>query len=235
VPIPKTFSAPADVAFPALNGYVPSKEDSLRYALWLMLVSDDVNRDAHSNVRGNPDAGVNITQVRPEYDATTLAIKRLPCQFVDVKLPAGRWSYSTSHAGELQIVMGIVLLEAANTSALTTDAAAPPLTMEAKLERVRRILMRGTLYKAGMTTGDGKVLDPYRTPLNEDGTYNMSAAKWISVQAPDLKPAASVRFANRRVRSESELLALDPVRDFAVSSGWLATYTVNVSDRDATE
>jgi hypothetical protein len=232
VPIPKTFSAPPDTTFEALGGYVPSKEDALRYAVWLMLMADDVNRKAHSNVREDADAGVNIYQGRPEYDPLTLAIRRLPCQIVDIAPNDGRWTYETSHAGQLEIVIGIALLETANTSMLGSDVTAPPLTMETKLDRVRQILMRGTLWNDDMTTGDGKVIDPYRTALKEDGTYDMAGAKFIATLAPEIRPTGKRTFVNKRVRTQAEADALDPVRDFAVSFGWRARYIVNVPDRD---
>lgn len=232
--IPKTYSAPPDETYPGLKGYVPSKEDALRYAVWLMLVADDVNRATHSNDPSNPAAGVNIFQCRPEYDAGSLAIKRLPCQIVDTVVGQSTWLYATSRAGELAIVIGVACLEPVDTSTVRTDPDAPSLTMETKLDRVRRILMRGTLWKEGMETGDGKVIDPYRTARKEDGSYDMSTASWLSLQPPEIRPASRVKFpnTNKPTKTAADLLQLDPVRDFAVSFGWLAKYPVVVNDRD---
>lgn len=230
MPIPTTFSAPSDETFPALNGFEPSPEDSLRYAVWLMLMADDVNRRAYSYDPDDAAKGVRISQGRPDYDTDTLALV-LPCQIVQVAVSAGRWTYSTSKAGTLDITIGIAHIEAANTSKLPLDVAAPPITAETRLNRVRRILMRGTLHRESTATNAGKVIDPYRTPLAEDGTY-AAPLVWMNSDAPEVTPARRVSFPNKRVRNDAELLAMDPVRDFAVSYGWLARYTVSVSDRD---
>jgi hypothetical protein len=229
--IPKTFSAPADETYPALNGYVPSPEDSLRYAVWLMLMADDVNRRAYSYDPEDESKGVRISQGRPDYDAQTLAID-LPCQIVDVSATAVEWKYSTSHAGELELTAGIALIEKPSSAKVLGDATAPDLTVHMKLDRVRRILMRGTLWREDINTQNGKLIDPYRTPLLDDGSYDMDAAVWLSVKAPDIRPARRQTFPNKRVRTDADLAALDPIRDFAVSYGWLAKYTVSVSDRD---
>lgn len=229
--IPKTFSAPSDETYPALKGFRPSQEDALRYAVWLMMMADDVNRRAYSYVPDDPTRGVRITQGRPDHDPETLSIT-LPCQIIGVALQSGRFTYSTSRAGELEIVIACAHLEATNTSMLRPDVDAPSLTAETRLDRQRQILMRGTLYKEGMESDQSRVIDPYRTPLKEDGTYDLSAVKWLSVKAPDITPTRKITFPNRRVKSDAELLALDPVKDFAVSFGWLAKYTVVVSDRD---
>lgn len=228
--IPKTFSAAGDATFPALNGFAPSREDSLRFAVWLMLYADDVNRRAYSYDPNDEAKGVRITQGRPDYDPETLALV-LPCQLVSVAVASSRFQFSTSKAGELEVVIGVAHIEASNSSTIRPDVDAPSLTAETRLDRVRQILMRGTIYEEDQDRF-GRVVDPYRTPRLGDESYDMSGARWLSLQAPDVTPTRKITFPNRRVRSDAELLALDPVRDFAVSFGWLARYTVAIGDRE---
>lgn len=230
--IPKTFSAPGDATFPALNGFVPTPEDSLRYAVWLIAYSDDVLRRSYSYVPGDDAKGVRIFQNQPDYDPETLAMT-LPALLVDIVVSDSRFTYSTSNAGEMQIVIGAAHIEAATSATIRPDVEAPSLLATTRLGRLRQALMRGTLYKDGMVTNKGRVLDPYLTPKNEDGTFDMNGAVWLTTMPPDIVPARRVKFPNRRWKTDAEFAALDPVRDFAVSFGLLAKYTVIVRDRDA--
>lgn len=230
--IPKTFSAPADETYANLKGYVPSPEDSARYAVWLMLMADDVNRRDMSYVPDEPERGVRISQGQPDYDPATLALI-LPCEIVQVAVSSGQFKYDTNRAGELDVTIGVALLEPASSAKIGNDVDAPPLTSETRLHRIRQILMRGTLYDTKATTRDGALVDPYRSPRKEDGTYDLDGpAIWLCTKGPDITPTRKTTFPNRRVRSDADLAALDPVRDFAVSYGWLARYSIIVANRD---
>lgn len=231
MPIPLTFSAPDDETFPGMNGFAPSPEDSLRYAVWLLMMSDDAIRRLYSYDPDDAAADVRIYQGRPNYDPQTLALT-LPCMIVDVDVGASRFNYSTSGAGELEITIGIVHIEAPSSAKLGTDVDAPSLTAEAILSRVDQVLMRGTLYDEAADTRKAKLIDPYRSARNEDGTYDMATAKHITVKAPDITSARKATFTNRRVRTAEEAATLDPVRDFAVSFARRARYSVSVADRD---
>lgn len=229
--IPKTFSAPPDVTFPTLGGFAPTVEDCVRAAVWLMLYSDDVNRNAYSYEDNNPAAGVRIRQGRADHDPATGAII-LPQQLVLVAVASGTWRYSTSKAGTKRVTIGVMHMEAIDTSYVEVDVDAPSLTPEARLGRVEEILMRGTLYDEAEDSRDAKLIDPYYSPRNEDGTYDMSGAVFLSTKAPDIRPSARRVFPNRHVRTENELLALDPRSDFAVTFGLFATYDIDIANRE---
>jgi hypothetical protein len=231
VAIPITFSAPTNATYPALKGFAVSPEDSLRYAVWLLMMADDAIRRHYSFAPDNPAAPVRITQGRPNYDPVTLTLT-LPCMVVDVDVSATRFRYSTSGAGELDITVGLAHIEAADSSTLSTDVDAPSLTAEAVMCRWDQILMRGTLYDEAADTRKGKLVDPYRTPRKVDGTYDIAAAKWLNVTAPEITPARKLTFTNKRVKSQEELFALDPIKHSAVSYARRAKYTVSIGDRD---
>lgn len=232
--IPKTFSAPPDATWPHLAGYAPTFEDALRYAVWLMFVADDVVRNDYSYVTNNAADAPQLTRIvqqnahgDPETGALTL-----PQLVVGVAVPSLAWKFATGAAGQERVTIGLGHLEAVDTAWLETDVTKPPLTPETRMGRWREILMRGTLYAADREPHTSLVIDPYRTPRNEDGSYDMGQLKVLSNTAPDIKATTKRVFPNRVVKSEAELLALDPVRDYAVSYGLLATYTVDVRDRE---
>ncbi len=220
MPVPKTFSAPGDETFPSLNGFAPSPEDSLLFAVWLMLTADDVNREAYSG---------RIYMGRPEYDPQTLTLT-LPCQLVQVRVGNLRWEYFAGRGGKLTIDIGVAHIEPNNTSKINPDVVAPSITAETRLDRMRQILMHGTIYKATQERFTGKVIHPYLTPRNGDGTYGTPLV-WLAEQGPDIEPTLRVTFPNKRVRSPEDEAKLLP-GDFGVSYGWLARYTVNVRNRD---
>lgn len=232
MPVPVTFSAPADETYEALAGFEPSREDSLRYAVWLLMVADDVIRAHYAHDASDAAAGQRIYQGRPAYDPQTLSLS-LPCMIVDVDIASSRFEYSTSGAGKLSVVVGIAAIESSDTSLLSEDVDEPSLTAHAILARVDRALMRGTLYDEDEdATRSGRLVDPYRTPRNVDGTYQIPALKYLNAESPEITTAQRVKFSNRFTRTSEELYGLDPVRDFAVSCARRARYEIEIARRD---
>lgn len=220
-----------------MNGYAPSIADCVRAAVWLMLIADDVNRNAYAYeevaaMTSDMDTGlVRIKQGRADHDPATGALI-LPQQLVLVAAASGTWKYSTSKAGTENVTIGIMHIEAADTSFVSNDVDAPSVTPESRLARVREILQRGTLYDGAATSRAAKIIDPYNSPLSEDGTYDLNEARFLCTMAPDIRYGAKSVFPNRHTRTEAELLALDPRTDFAVAYGLFATYSIDVANRE---
>jgi hypothetical protein len=231
VPIPKTFSAPADETFPALNGYAPTIEDSTRYAVWLMMYADDVNRKSYSFDDDDPAKGVRIRQNRADADPVTGQLV-LPQQLIGVRFDASRFTYETGMSGEETVEIACMHLEAVDSSWLDTDVDNPPLTLEARCGRWREILMRGTIFEEAQLQKETYALvDPFYSPLDENGFYDTSQMVTLTTKPPAVRPTARSVFPARPVKSEAELWKLDPVKDFAVAYGVLATFQIPVRDR----
>jgi hypothetical protein len=231
VTIPKTFSAPSDATFPALNGYAPSVEDCLRYAVWLMFYADDLNRKTYSYDDADPAKGVRIVQQDPMTESED-GVLTFPQQIIAVAVPNTKTKLQTGGAATQTITIAVLHLDKVRVDWLETDITAPMLTPEARMARWKEILMRGTLVDESYLTAESSVVvDPYYTPRNEDGTYDATQLKLLCARPPDITPAAKRTFPARPVSSEQEWWSLDPVRDFALSFGVFATYSVDLSNR----
>jgi hypothetical protein len=175
VPLPITFSPPGD-------GYVPSPADRLRDGIWLMLRADNVNRaeysaDPEDEDRDDERGNVHIfSDVEGREGDQVKNFIIVPQQLVVVAPSRLQFQYETARAGKFAVTISIIFYEAPDTAFLTIDPENPPLTVHAKHERVRRILMRGTLYADPESlsidhpySSNGQVVDPYGTPLTEEG------------------------------------------------------------------
>jgi len=223
MPIPVTFSA-------AITTEEPSPEDSLRYAVALMLAADDVNRKRFSYDREDATKGVRILQSNPEVDALQKRIVA-PQQVVMTALPNERWEPSTGGSGELNAFITVMVIRAPDTSYVPEDVSAPPITPEMELNRIKRILNRGTIYKADQPVTPYLIIDPYRTPRNEDGTYDEGALVSLTNQTPRIQVNAAQSFPFKYEATLKELLEFTPVRDFAVAYSLTAGWLIEVKDR----
>jgi hypothetical protein len=228
VAIPKTFSAPGEA-------YEPSIADAVRYAVWLMLVADNVNRRAYMYDENDEARGVRIFQTQPEFDISTGRVTT-PQQVVGNAISQASWKYATNNAGEIRITIGVAHIGAADSDFLSNDVNAPSITPETRLARVHEILMRGTLWREDQIEEDAKrsrLVDPYRSPLDGEGLYEEGSITFLSTMAPDIRYSAKQTYPNprERLQSEADIYKLDPIRDFAVSYGLFATYTVDVRNR----
>ena len=222
--VPKTFSAPGDE-------YAPSIEDSLRDGVWLMLLADDLTRKTYSYDPANADAGVRILagagDVEPESKALVV-----PQLIVNVGIANNRLELGTTGDGEKQITIIITLLEKVDRSYLRPDVSAPPVTAETKLARIEQTLMLGTLYRAGILTERGRVVDPYNSPLLPDGTYDPATVRILNTRPPAISRQRPFGVRRKPPDSEDDLFRVDPQKDIAVAYGVFATYTVTLADRE---
>lgn len=230
MPIPKTFSAPADETFPALNGYAPSIEDCARYAVWLMMYADDVNRKSYSFDDDDPAKGVRIRQNRADMDPVTGALV-LPQQLIGVRFDGSRFAFETGMGGEETVEIACMHIEAVDSSWLDTDVDHPPLTLETRCARWREILMRGTIFEEEQSEETYALVDPYYSGRNEDGSFDTSQLVTLTTKPPEVRPTARSVFPAKKVTSEAELWKLDPVKDFAVAYGVRAIFQIPVRDR----
>ncbi len=232
MPIPKTLSAPSDLTFAHLNGYAPSIEDSLRYAVWLMLYADDVNRQAYSYDDDDETQGVRIRMDRADPDPETGGITNRQ-QLVGIAIGSGTFAYQTGSSAEKRVTIAVMHVEAADSGKLETDVTLPSLSPEMRLARITEILMRGTIYSEDQLLYPERhvVVDPYYSPRNPDGTYDVAQIQTLTTRPPEVRPTAKQTFPNRRVKSEADAWALDPVLHFAVAYGVLATYTIQATHR----
>lgn len=231
MPIPKTFSAPADETFPALKGFAPSYEDSSRYAVWLMMYADDVNRRDYSYDDDDVSKGVRILQNRPEMDPTTGQLSALPQQVIGVSFSATRVTPETGRGAEITVEIALAHIEAMDSAWLDSDVDNPPPTVEMRCGRWRQILERGTIFEEDQSEETYALIDPYYTPRNLDDTYDTSQLVYLTTKPPTVRPTARQVLTKKWVRTEAELRALDPIRDFAVAYGVLATFQITVTDR----
>ncbi len=234
MPIPKTLSAPSDLTFAHLGGFGPSIEDSLRYAVWLMLYADDVNRQAYSYDDDDATQGVRIRMDRADPDPETGGMV-LPQQLVGVAIGSGTFAYKTGAGAEKRITIAVMHVEASDSGRLDTDVTLPQISPEMRLARITEILMRGTIYSEDQLLFPERhvVVDPYYTPRNLDGTYDAAQIETLTTRPPEVRPTAKRTFPNPRKlpRSEADAWQLDPVKDFAVAYGVLATYTIQATHR----
>lgn len=225
MPIPKTFSAASD-------GYAPTPVDSVRYGVWLLLYSDDVNRRAYSYVPDDPSRGVRIYQGRADVDPQDQRRLTVPQQVISAGIGNVTWQYLMTHGGTMRIPIIILLLEKPDTSYLDTNVDASQVTPEQKLVRVMEILMRGTLFAEDQDPHTSMLIDPYYTPRLPDGTYDTDQLRILANTAPELRPLVPVSIDARIGMTEAERRNIDLVNDIAVAYGWTATYEVEIRDRE---
>jgi hypothetical protein len=194
-----------------------------------MLMADDANRSAYAYDPANLAKGVRIFQGRAGTDPNGHVV--VPQQIVGVAVANSTWTFHTSKQGERRVTLGVLHLEANDTSYVSTDVAAPPITPETRLARTTEILMRGTIYRDA-DDSTAEVIDPYDSPLNEDGEYDIETMRILSNRPPDVRQTSKETFALRPVKKYEDYLTLDLIRDFAVAYGVLATWTINIDDRD---
>jgi hypothetical protein len=177
VTLPVTFSAP--------GSYQPSFLDSLRFGVWLMMITDDVNRTGYDLNEGDDNSGLRIYQAIPHVNNGSIV---LPQQVVQVNLRATRIKFKTGKAVEAHAVITVGHFEHPDESYLDPDVDATPVTPETRITRTASVLMRGTLFRSDHEndTRHGQVVDPYYSPLNEDGTYDENSLIILNVEAPDL-------------------------------------------------
>lgn len=234
--LPKTYSPPGDA-------YEPPVEEALQFGVWLMLNADNLNRKLVSYVDDNPAAGVRIREAKAEIDQADMSIV-VPQQIVSVPFASVGFEYDTTRGGKRKVPIRIKYLVPYQTS--YADSELPPSASPSVLRvlsRIDEILLRGTLYIAEdingpVTTMDGKVVDPYRTPLLTEetaptpelvGTYDPTAIAWLNEKPPDLGRDNPEFWLRRRVTDASKL---DPVRDIAVAYGVTARYEIRIHDRE---
>lgn len=219
--LPVTFSAPGD-------SYEPTVADCLRDGVYLMLYADNLNRKTYSYDDDDPSKGVRINSEVEQTDEDARLV--VPQQIVAVAFGGTRFTLHTSSGGSLRITISIGFIEANDSASLDVDILSPPATVLAKMGRVEEILRKGTLHVAGMTTNNGRVVDPYNSPLNEDGTYDVSQIRELNRNLPEIQYAAPR--AIRRIPPTEEETWLDPVRDIGVLYALTATYEIDMSDRE---
>lgn len=230
MPIPKTLSAPSDSTFPALKGFAPSIEDRVRYAVWLMMYSDDVLRREYSYDEADASKGVRIRQEVADYDNESGGLI-LPQMGVYTGVSAGAIDPKTSMRAENRVVIVVMHYEAPTTARLETDVTIPMLTYESKLARTRAVLMRGTIFEEDQNEEATYLVDAYASPLLPDGGYDPAQIVTLTTQPPAIRPTVKRSIPNRTVKSEAEYWKLDPIRDYAVTYGLTATYSIEIKLR----
>lgn len=182
----------------------------------LMYKADDVTRRDMSYDPADPAKGVRIfagpwaATEGPSKDRRII----LPQLLVTSSFSAGRFTYATSRGGEKRIVIVVSLLEPPDTETLVLNVDSFKATAESKFARFERVLMCGTLVRPGMVTNNARVVNPWRSPLLDDGTYDLDQIEYLNSLAPELA---------RKV---------DLVGEIAVAYSTIATYTVKVLDRE---
>lgn len=206
-----------------------------------MLRADDANRKIYSYDDDDPSKGVRIVSRIAHTDNTNDQRIVVPQQIVSVAIGRGDFKFLTAGAGEELVYIAITHLEAISTDYIDVDvegtiakwaADAKLITPESKCSRTAEILMRGTLYQAGQATNNGRVVDPYNSPLLADGTYDPNNVKLIGTGPPKFSYLSPrIEPLRRPPRNESEFFALDPIRDLAVRYDVIAAYSVDIRDR----
>lgn len=209
-----------------------------------MLRADNVNRAEYSaepededrdDERGNVHIFSDVEGRTGDEDQHRIIV---PQQLVIVGSSTLTFQYELSNAGKMPIAVIILFYEPPDTAFLEINPAEPRITVYAKMERVRQILMRGTLFVSGQTSADGAIVDPYETPLidegDDEGMYDPDEITYITNDPPTRiaygAPRAIERKDWRRVQQEAE--TSEPVRDLAVAYSLIATYELEIKDRE---
>lgn len=205
---PVTFSPPGTV-------YVPSPEDALRTGVLMMFKADDLTRKTYAFDADNPAKGVRIYAGQEAATTGKKGERTLitPQLLITSNFGSTKWTYATANAGEKEITIIVSHIEALDTSYIDADPAAPEVTPETRVARFEKVLMYGTLVSDGQDSQAARVVDPYRSAVLENGTYDPAAIKYLNT----LAPALARQFA---------------VGQFAVAYSLIAVYTVDVSNRN---
>lgn len=239
--LPITFSAPDD-------GYQASVIDALQLGVYLLLMADDTNRKRYSMDPENAAAGVRIVQSKDAIHSQDGMII-VPQQIVGVDLPRSEIRADrTAGAGTIIVRVLVSFLRHyrpryVGESETNTDRDMDEPSIASELAHIVGIFERGTLYLEDMETADGKVVDPMRTALAEDGTYDTATPIYtlnenppsISIQQADFlsrDPKRSVekiwRDAQDNAQEEAPIIAF--AKYIGVAYGVVAEYEVIVPD-----
>lgn len=199
-----------------------------------MLRADNVNRREYAYDPGDESKGVRIytnMEGRDENDQRII----VPQQVVVVAMPAIKWEFLTGNSGTVRCTIHVAHFEKPDTDYVQFDSLAPSITVLAKMNRTRQILMRGTLYDedrvADHPSENGAVIDPYATPLLPDGTYDPSGIVRISEKPPEITYGVP-RAIPRKQREGDDESKVDRVKDVALLYSVLATYEIDITNRD---
>lgn len=223
--IPKTFSAPG-------SDYEPSIWDRVRDAVWLMMWSDAAHRKYYSFDDGEDPFGIRISA---GYAHTRNKTYDVPQQLIQNAVESVAVDLLTQRDAVTRVTIAIVHFEKPTTSKIDVDVDAPTVTPESVMGRTVEILNRGTLVVEGRSSENGVLIDPHGSPLLEDGTYDPELVRRLNTAPP------AIRFGTptpiRRSTSLSDFLdkeweELDPATDIAVLYSVMATYEIDVADRD---
>jgi hypothetical protein len=233
MPTPRTFSQGSETLEPSI-------EDALRDGIWIMLRADDGNRKTYSFDDDEPAAGIRIYSGVAHVDPSEGRII-IPQQIVTVAVASNRLAFETTGDASKRVTIAIAHLERPETGYLEVDVDAPAITPEARLARTEEILMRGTLFIEDMATNNGRVIDPYRSPIYDEdtaatpddvGLYIPEEVRYLNELLPEVVRAQPLPIRLRAARTQAEALNIDPVTDLAVVYSLLATYTISIGDRE---
>lgn len=197
-----------------------------------MYWSDNVTRGAFSYDKEDASKGVRIFQQQAEADKTG-TIKATPQLIVSSAIGQVTWAPAASRAGERQATIVSTVLLAPNTAFLPADIteflAMPNKTAETYLTHLESVLNRGTLWSE-TDHSQYLVIDPFNSPLNEDGTYDMDQRRDLTSMTPTIRRAAAIGIPRKQGTSVEEAYKLNPVTELAVGYSTLATYLIDITD-----
>lgn len=222
ITIPKTFSAP--------GSHEPSIDDRVRDAVFLALMADDANRKYYSYDDDNPDAGVRISA---GFAHTRNRTYDVPQQLVQCVTGSNQLELLVQHDAIKRVSIAITHFEKPTTGKIEVNVLAPQMTPETLMGRTEEILMRGTLHVEGQVTAQGVLIDPY-SPLLDDGTYDPPTIVRLNELIPTIQRQQPLPIKRSLALDDllKEFDELDPTKDIAVLYTVVATYEINVADRD---
>lgn len=224
MPIPKTFSAPAPAT------YRPSVEDCLRDGVWLMMYSDDLHRAYYAYDKNNYAKGFSITSGHPHSGPDGFDVPQL---VVQVSVEGGTVNPQTGSSSERLIDITVSHFEPLSEEMVKVNVAAFTRTAEALLSRTEVILAKGTIFAEGMETNRAHVIDPYYSPLLEDGTYDPEGPpRTLNGIPPDVRRLVPRPLPRRLPRNAADYDAILQARDIAIIYSLRARYTVDITNRE---
>ena len=181
-----------------------------------MYMADDLTRREYSYDPANPAKGVRI--FAGPFAATEGGPKEkklvLPQLLVTGAFASGRWSYNTGNSGEKRILVVTTRIVAQDSSYNRIDVDEPEITPETHFAQLERVLMCGTLYIESQTSNAAKVVDPYRSPILNNGRYDPDQVKFLNALAPELTRQVSL------------------IGEIGVAYSLIAAYIVDVRNRE---
>lgn len=241
ITLPVTYSAPDD-------GYQASVIDALQLGVYLLMMADDTNRKRYSMDPANAAAGVRIVQSKDALHSQDGMII-VPQQIIGVDLARSEIRADrTAGAGTMTVRIAITFLRHyrpryVGESEINAVRDMDDPSVASELAHIVGILERGTLYLEDMETANGKVVDPMRTALAGEGTYDASTHIYtlnenppsITIMQADFlskDPKRSVdkiwREAQENAANEAPIIAF--AKYIGVAYGVLAEYEVIVPD-----